>query len=93
MLVFVSATRKEILLRILADTSRVRSHEIKQVREDILLNQHFYEEYQKILASPNTRAVSMWNRNVEDATNVLRGLIGDFLSEKWKNSFLVKLKK
>ena len=86
----ISASRKNILLRILADTSKMRSHEIKKVREDILLNQKFYEEYRKILAKSTGRSISLWNHDVEETAKLLSGFIGDFLSDKWKNSFLIK---
>lgn len=94
LLVHLTASRREILLRLLADTEKSRSEVIKEVREDILLNKKFYEEYSSFLSKRKTvRSVTLWNKKIEETSDLLKGVVGDFISERWKNSFLVKVDK
>lgn len=92
LLINLTASKREILQRILSDISRDRSQDIRHVRDDILLNRKFYEEYVSLLSTKKpTRAHIIWNKNIEEASKVLRDAVGDFLSERWKRSFMVKL--
>ncbi|MFA5931516.1 MAG: AAA family ATPase [archaeon] len=94
LMVHLTASRREILQRILQDTQRSRGDLIKQVREDILLNKRFYEEYNSFLNGKKTlRSITLWNKKVEETSELLKGFVGDFISEKWKNSFLVRVNK
>jgi len=94
MLVHLTVPKRELMKRIIADVSRSRDQKAHEVLNDILLNQRFYEEYREAISKKATvRGITLWNEKVQETADLLSGFVDSFLSEKWKNSFLVPVKR
>lgn len=94
LLVSLSAPQRKITLRIVRDAQKSRSQKASEILSDILLNKRFYEQYREMLSKKaTTRGVFLWNQRVEETAGLLKGIVDDFVSERWKRSFLVPIKK